>query len=62
MSLQTYFGFMQEFKFLIRKQKYLELLEAGQVREAIVFLQKDITPLNVNTEERHKLSKLRDLT
>jgi WD repeat-containing protein 26 len=43
---------------MIRKQKYLELLEVGQVQKAVHVLQKELTPLHVNTSELHNLARL----
>jgi len=43
-------------KFLIREQKYLELLETRQLWEALTVLREELTPLNHNIPRRHVLS------
>ncbi|CAG8589791.1 8173_t:CDS:10 [Paraglomus brasilianum] len=43
-------------KFLIREQKYLELLEIRQLWEALTVLREELTPLNHNIPRRHVLS------
>ena len=45
-------------KFLLRQQKYLELLEAGQSKEALECLRKELSPLNINSPKVHFLSSL----
>ncbi|KAG9303962.1 hypothetical protein G9A89_005872 [Geosiphon pyriformis] len=42
-------------KFLIRQQKYLELLEAEHKMKALIVLQRELTPLNYNLERLHAL-------
>ncbi|KAI9023286.1 WD40-repeat-containing domain protein [Hyaloraphidium curvatum] len=44
--------------FLLGQQQYLELLEAGEVKQALVILRKDLAPLEVNRTELHNLSSL----
>jgi hypothetical protein len=41
---------------LIRQQKYLELLEARNLKKALIVLRNDITPLNYNSDRLHALS------
>lgn len=43
-------------KFLIYEQRYLEMLEAGKVIEALVILREHLTPLKYNTDRVHRLS------
>ncbi|KAG0029255.1 hypothetical protein BGZ82_008052 [Podila clonocystis] len=43
-------------KFLIREQKFLELLEAGHIKSALVVLRSELTPLNKNMERVHTLT------
>jgi len=43
-------------KFLLLEQKYLELLENGQLIEALSCLRNEVTPLRYNTEQVHRLS------
>ncbi|KAF9439113.1 hypothetical protein BGZ76_011351 [Entomortierella beljakovae] len=43
-------------KFLIREQKFLELLEARQIKNALVVLRSELTPLNQNMERVHTLT------
>ncbi|KAF9318920.1 hypothetical protein BG003_010336 [Podila horticola] len=43
-------------KFLIREQKFLELLEARQIKSALVVLRSELTPLNQNMERVHSLT------
>ncbi|KAG0198512.1 hypothetical protein BGX28_008047 [Mortierella sp. GBA30] len=43
-------------KFLIREQKFLELLEARQIKSALVVLRSELTPLNQNMERVHTLT------
>ncbi|KAI8988700.1 WD40-repeat-containing domain protein [Pilobolus umbonatus] len=45
-------------KFLIRQQKFLELLEDNETMNALHVLRTEITPLNQNTERLHQLSSL----
>ncbi|CAG8598641.1 10586_t:CDS:2 [Ambispora gerdemannii] len=44
-------------KFLIREQKYLELLEAQQKMKALVVLQHELTPLDYNLDRLHALPR-----
>ncbi|KAI7824683.1 WD40-repeat-containing domain protein [Gamsiella multidivaricata] len=43
-------------KFLIREQKFLELLEARQIKSALVVLRSELTPLNQNMDRVHTLT------
>ncbi|KAG0028972.1 hypothetical protein BGZ81_004242 [Podila clonocystis] len=43
-------------KFLIREQKFLELLESGHIKSALVVLRSELTPLNKNMERVHTLT------
>ncbi|KAF9579929.1 hypothetical protein BGW38_003604, partial [Lunasporangiospora selenospora] len=43
-------------KFLIREQKFLELLEARKIKDALVVLRSELTPLNHNMERVHTLT------
>ncbi|KAF9193419.1 hypothetical protein BGZ50_007491 [Haplosporangium sp. Z 11] len=43
-------------KFLIREQKFLELLEARQIKSALIVLRSELTPLNHNMERVHTLT------
>lgn len=45
-------------QFLIRQQKFLELLEQSQVMQALHVLRSEITPLGQNTERLHLLTSL----
>ncbi|KAJ8507610.1 hypothetical protein ONZ45_g10037 [Pleurotus djamor] len=45
-------------KFLIRQQKYLELLEAQRTTAALNVLRNELAPLNVDAEHLHTLSSL----
>eukprot|EP00658_Telonema_sp_P-2_P018580 TRINITY_DN17287_c0_g1_i1.p1 TRINITY_DN17287_c0_g1~~TRINITY_DN17287_c0_g1_i1.p1 ORF type:complete len:162 (+),score=47.68 TRINITY_DN17287_c0_g1_i1:196-681(+) len=44
--------------FLLKEQKYLELLERGEVAEALVVLQTELTPLGYDERELHRLTAL----
>ncbi|KAF9362637.1 hypothetical protein BGX34_005779 [Mortierella sp. NVP85] len=44
-------------KFLIREQKFLELLEARQIKNALIVLRSELTPLNHNMERVHTLTR-----
>jgi len=44
-------------KFSIREQKFLELLEARQIKSALVVLRSELTPLNQNIERVHTLTR-----
>ncbi|KAF9320177.1 hypothetical protein BG003_006986 [Podila horticola] len=43
-------------KFLIREQKFLEMLESGHIKSALVVLRSELTPLNKNMERVHTLT------
>ncbi|KAF9202396.1 hypothetical protein BGZ49_007430 [Haplosporangium sp. Z 27] len=43
-------------KFLIREQKFMELLEARQTKNALIVLRSELTPLNQNMERVHTLT------
>ncbi|KAF9354010.1 hypothetical protein BGX26_008228 [Mortierella sp. AD094] len=43
-------------KFLIREQKFLELLEGRQIKSALIVLRSELTPLNQNMERVHTLT------
>jgi len=45
-----------EMQFLLLEQKYLELMEDGQVMEALATLQHELTPLNHKRDRVHQLS------
>lgn len=49
---------VQEMKFLLLEQKYLEYLEEGRVLEALHVLRNELTPLQYNTPRVHQLSSL----
>lgn len=49
---------LQEMKFLLLEQKYLEYLEEGRVLEALHVLRNELTPLQYNTPRVHQLSSL----
>lgn len=48
---------MQEAKFLISQQKYLELLEATKITAALHVLRNELAPTNVDSESLHALSR-----
>lgn len=48
---------MQEARFLIAKQKYLEYLEAGKTTMALNVLRNEIAPLNPELDHLHALSR-----
>lgn len=48
--------YLQEMKFLLLEQKYLEYLEEGLVLEALQVLRNELTPLGHNTGRVHQLS------
>lgn len=48
---------LQDAKFLISQQKYLELLEAGQTTTALHVLRNEIAPLDVDSDQLHLLSR-----
>ncbi|KAF9579097.1 hypothetical protein BGW38_004796, partial [Lunasporangiospora selenospora] len=43
-------------EFLVREQKFLELLEDRQIKPALVVLRSELTPLNINSERVHMLT------
>ncbi|CEG62983.1 hypothetical protein RMATCC62417_00203 [Rhizopus microsporus] len=45
-------------QFLIRQQKFLELLEQNETMKALYVLRNEITPLGENTDRLHQLSSL----
>ncbi|KAJ3178272.1 hypothetical protein HDU85_005269 [Gaertneriomyces sp. JEL0708] len=47
---------LQAVKFLIREQKYLELLEAQDIKAALHVLRHELAPLKINAEQLHELS------
>jgi WD40 repeat protein len=47
---------INECLFLIRQQKYLELLEKRKVNNALIVLRKELTPLQVNLNRLYELS------
>jgi hypothetical protein len=47
---------MQNVRFLIRRQKFLELLEQRQVREALLCLRNEIAPVQDETSALSKLT------
>ncbi|CAL1705275.1 unnamed protein product [Somion occarium] len=49
---------LQEAKFLISRQKYLELLEADKTSAALQVLRYELAPLNVDPDQLHSLSGL----
>lgn len=51
------FVLVQEAKFLISQQKYLELLEAGKTGAALTILRQELAPLNVDPDQLHSLSR-----
>lgn len=51
-----FFSVLQEMKFLLLEQKYLEYLEEGLVLEALQVLRNELTPLGHNTGRVHQLS------
>lgn len=56
--LQINEKFIKNVKFLVYKQKYLELLEQSLVKDALYTLRHELTPLGVENKELHKLSSL----
>jgi WD repeat-containing protein 26 len=46
-----------ELKFLLRRQKYLELLEDRDLKKAIHVLRNELAPLHFSTEQLHELSR-----
>ncbi|ORX89150.1 WD40 repeat-like protein [Basidiobolus meristosporus CBS 931.73] len=49
---------LEKVQFLLRRQKYLELLEAREVPAALGVLRNELTPLGCDTEQLHLLSSL----
>lgn len=49
--------FSQSLRFLIRQQRYLELLEARQTRKALSVLRDRLAPLNHGSDRLHQLSR-----
>lgn len=47
----------QDAKFLISRQKYLELVEARKPTSALQVLRNELTPLNVDPDQLHMLSR-----
>ena len=47
---------LNEMKFLILEQKYLEFLEENRLYEALHVLRSELTPLNYDTSRVHQLS------
>ncbi|KAG0295600.1 hypothetical protein BGZ97_004794 [Linnemannia gamsii] len=43
-------------KFLIREQKFLELLERRDIKDALIVLRSELTPLNQNMDRVHSLT------
>lgn len=48
---------LQEARFLISQQKYLELLEARKTTAALQVLRNELAPLNVDPDQLHSLSR-----
>lgn len=48
---------LQEMKFLILEQKYLEFLEDGRALDALHVLRNELTPLQHNIDRVHVLSR-----
>jgi hypothetical protein len=48
---------VQEARFLISQQKYLELLEARKTTAALQVLRNELAPLNVDPDQLHSLSR-----
>lgn len=46
-----------ELKFRLREQKYLELLEQGDLSSALHVLRHELTPLHQDIAKLHKLSR-----
>ena len=51
------FGGLQEAKFLISQQKYLEYLEIGKTTMALHVLRNELAPLHTDPELLHPLSR-----
>jgi WD repeat-containing protein 26 len=48
---------LEEALFLIREQKFLESLEDKDFTSALTVLRTELSPLNINTEKVHNLSR-----
>jgi WD repeat-containing protein 26 len=48
---------LEEALFLIREQKFLESLEDKEYTSALSILRTELSPLNINTEKVHNLSR-----
>lgn len=48
---------LQDARFLISQQKYLELLEAKKTTAALQVLRNELAPMNTETEQLHTLSR-----
>jgi hypothetical protein len=48
---------VQEMKFLILEQKYLEFLEDGRALDALLVLRNELTPLQHDIDRVHVLSR-----
>jgi WD repeat-containing protein 26 len=48
---------LAEALFLIREQKFLEALEDKDFTTALIILRTELSPLNINTEKVHNLSR-----
>lgn len=46
-----------EMLFYLRQQKFLELLEAGDLGAALIVLRQELTPLNYDIDRLHSLSR-----
>ncbi|EPQ30427.1 uncharacterized protein PFL1_01953 [Pseudozyma flocculosa PF-1] len=49
---------LDSIRFMIQRQRYLELLEARQTKKALSVLRDRLTPINQDTEQLHLLSSL----
>ena len=49
--------YVQEMKFLLLEQKYLEFLEDSRALDALQVLRYELTPLQHNTARVHELSR-----
>lgn len=56
------FAGLQEAKFLISQQKYLEYLEKGKTTMALHVLRNELAPLHTDPELLHPLSRLATFT
>jgi WD repeat-containing protein 26 len=52
---------LEEALFLIREQKFLEALEDKEYTSALSILRTELSPLNINTEKVHNLSRYEHL-